>query len=229
MLHIIRDKNKFAILFFIVLIIDTAVKINLPAFPYRYLSKPWVLGLLIAYYFFNKKAALKHNFLWTMLALVCFFIADFLIIDHENIFLLISSLFIYSVAKLFLCFRFSHKADFKVRPLIPFSVVIFIYTVGLVSFIYEDLGDFFLPTLISYFISLLLCQFAYLRKEVVDRKSYLLVFFGVICYMISEGIMVIKTFKTDVPYKDFSIMFFYATGVYLMVHGVVIEKRLQDV
>ncbi|OBQ55451.1 hypothetical protein JJL45_07870 [Tamlana sp. s12] len=229
MLNIIRDKKKFAILFFTVLIIDTAVKINLPAVPYRFFSKPWVLGLLIAYYYFNNEAAIKRNFSWTMLALVCFFLADFLIINHENMYLLMTSLFIYSVAKLFLCFRFSHKSDFQVRRLIPFSIAIFIYTVGLVSYIYEDLGNYFLPTLMSYFISLLLCQFAYLRKEVVDRKSYLSVFYGVICYMISEGIMVIKTFKTDVPYQDFSIMFFYATGVYLMVHGVIIEKRLEDV
>lgn len=227
MLNIIRDKKKFAILFFVVLFIDTAVKIYLPALPYRYISKPWVLGLLIAYYYFNNKASIKRNFSWTMLALFCFFAADFLIINHNHIYLLVSSLFIYSVAKLFLCFRFSHKSDFKVRRLIPFSIIIFVYTVGLVSYIYEDLGHFFLPTLISYFISLLLCQFAYLRKEIVDRKSYLSVFFGVICYMISEGIMVIKTFKTDVPYQDFSIMFFYATGVYLMVNGVIIEKRIE--
>ncbi|KAB1069399.1 hypothetical protein F6U93_03545 [Tamlana haliotis] len=224
MMGIIRDKKKFFILFFVVLLIDTVVKVCLPVYPYRFMSKPPVMLLLIVYYYYNNSATNRRNYWWTMLALVCYFLGDLLIIDHENIYLLVTSLFIYSVAKLFLCFRFSHKSDFQVRRLIPFSVVIFVYTMGLVSFIYHDLGNFFFPAIISYFISLLLCQFAYLRKGVVDRKSYLLVFVGVLSYMLSEGIMVIKTFKTDVPYQDFSIMFFYATGIYLIIHGIIIEK-----
>ncbi|MDO6760066.1 lysoplasmalogenase family protein [Tamlana sp. 2_MG-2023] len=224
MLNILKDKKFFFIVFYIVLFIDTIVKINLPIWPYRYISKPPVMGLLILYFYYNNTASKNSDYSWTMLALACFFVSDFLIIDHENIYLLVFSLFIYSVAKLFLCFRFSHRSDFKVRRLIPFSIVIFIYTVGLVSYMFDDLGHFFLPTIISYFISLLLCQFAYLRKGVVDEKSYLFVFVGVLCYMLSEGIMVIKTFKTNVPYQDFSIMFFYATGIYLIVHGIITEK-----
>ncbi|MBU2950064.1 lysoplasmalogenase [Tamlana agarivorans] len=226
MLNILKNKKKFFIVFFIVLFIDTIVKINLPIWPYRYVSKPPVIGLLFLYYYYNNSAS-KSNFSWTMIALLCFVVADFLIIDHENIYLLVISLVIYSVGKLFLCFRFSHRSDFRVRRLIPFSIVIFIFTVGLVRYIYEDLGNFFLPALISYFISLLLCQFAFLRKGVVDEKSYLFVFVGVLCYMLSEGIMVIKTFKTDVPYQDFSIMFFYATGLYLIVHGIITEKVIE--
>ncbi|MBU2950065.1 lysoplasmalogenase [Tamlana agarivorans] len=224
-LKFLKDKRKFAVLFFVFLIIDTVVKSNYP-WPYRFVSKPPVILLIVFYYYYNYSASKTRNFTWVMLALACFFIADLLIINRENTTLLISSFVVYTLAKVFLCFRFSHKFDFKVSRLIPFSIVIFIYTVGLIVYIYEGLGNYFLFALISYFISLLLCQFAYLRKEAVDKKSYLYVLIGVLCYMVSEGFTIVNTFKTDLPYQDFCIMFFYATGIYLIVHGIIIEKRI---
>ncbi|WP_194767197.1 lysoplasmalogenase family protein [Tamlana sp. I1] len=227
MLRIFKDKKKFAILFFIVLLIDIMVKIYCPVVPYRYISKPPVLILLILYYYFNNKALYKSNFSWVMLSLFCFLVGDILVITHTNIYFLGASLVFYTFAKLFISFRFSHKSDFNVGRLIPFSIVIFIYTVILISYVYDTLGNFFVPIIISYFISLLLCQFTYLRKGVVDRKSYLSAFYGMVIYMLSEGIMVIKTFKADVPLQDFCIMFFYGTGVYLIVNGIIIEKRIE--
>ncbi|WP_194767196.1 lysoplasmalogenase family protein [Tamlana sp. I1] len=226
MLTIIKDKKKFAILFFIMLLIDTIVKTNLP-WPYRFISKPPTIFLIILFYYYNHTATEGRNYFWVMLALFSFFVADLLIINRANVTLLISSFVVYTIAKVFLCFRFSHTSDFKVSRLIPFSIVIFIYTVVLVLYIHDGLGSYFLFALFSYFISLLLCQFAYLRKEVVDKKSYLFVLAGVLCYMVSEGITIINTFKGDVLYQDFFIMFFYGTGIYLMVYGMITEKRIE--
>lgn len=226
MLAILKDKKKFAILFFVFLLIDTIVKTNCP-WPYRFISKPPTILLIVLYYYYNYTPSENRNFFWVMLALSCFFVADMLIINREHVGLLVSSFVVYTMAKVFLCFRFSHKSDFQVSRLIPFSIVIFIYTVVLILYIHDGLGSYFLFALISYFISLLLCQFAYLRKEVVDRKSYLFVLFGVLCYMVSEGITIINTFKTDLLFQDFLIMFFYATGIYLIVHGVITEKRME--
>ncbi|OBQ55452.1 hypothetical protein JJL45_07865 [Tamlana sp. s12] len=226
MLTILKDKKKFALLFFVMLIIDTIVKTNFP-WPYRFISKTPTILLIVLYYYYNYSPAENRNFFWVMLALCSFFVADLLIINRENQMLLVSSFVVYTLAKIFLCFRFSHKSDFKVSRLIPFSIVIFVYTVVLILYIHDGLGSYFIFALISYFISLLLCQFAYLRKEVVDKKSYLFVLSGVLCYMVSEGITIINTFKTDVLFQDFSIMFFYATGVYLIIHGIITEKRIE--
>ena len=164
-----------------------------------------------------------------MTSLICFFIGDVLIISHKNIIFFSVSLLLFTLGKLFLSFRFSHKSDFKVRRLIPFSIIMFAYTVGLISFLYDGLKQFFLPVIISYFISLLLFQFAYLRKGVVNRTSYLYVFFGIIIYMISEGVMIIKTFKTDVPLQEIIIMLFYGAGLYLVVNGIVVEKKIKAI
>lgn len=227
MLDLLKDKKKFAILFFSVLVIDILVKSYCPVVPYRYISKFPVLLLLILYYYFNNSQARPVKYWWTMASLFCFFIGDILIISHENIVFFTISLLLFTFGKMFFSFRFSHTSDFKVRRLIPFSIVMFVYTVGLISFLYDDLKDFLLPILISYFISLLLFQFAYLRKDVVNRASYLCVFFGVIIYMISEGVMIIKTFKTPLPFQEVIIMLFYGAGLYLIVNGIVIEKKVK--
>ncbi|WP_189360709.1 lysoplasmalogenase family protein [Algibacter mikhailovii] len=228
MLSLFKDKKKFALLFFSMLIIDILVKLNCPVFPYRYISKTPILLLLVAYYYFNNTQTRQAKYRWTMTSLICFFIGDVLIISHQNIIFFSVSLLMFTLGKLFLSFRFSHKSDFQVKRLISFSIIMFAFTVGLISFIYEGLKGFFLPVIISYFISLLLFQFVYLRKDVVDKRSYLFVFFGVIVYMISEAVMVIKTFKTDLPFQELIIMLFYGAGLYLIVHGMIIEKKVQE-
>lgn len=227
MLSFFKDKKKFALLFFTILIIDIVVKMNCPVFPYRYISKPPVLLLLILYYYINHSQTRRIKSWWTMASLFCFFIGDLLIISYKNIIFFSVSLLMFTLGKLFLTFRFSHKSVFSVNRLIPFSIVMFIYTLILISLLYEGLDHFFLPIIISYFISLFLFQLVYLRKDVVDKTSYMYVFFGVIVYMISESVMVIKTFRGDLQLQEVIIMLFYGTGLYLITHGIIIEKKVR--
>lgn len=226
MLNLLTDRKKFAILFFSFLFLDILVKNTLPL-SFRYLSKALLLPLLLLFYYLNNTEEKKGKTLWVVLSLFCFFLGDLLIISHQNVIFLALSMFVFSLGKLFLSFKLSHKSDFQVTRLLPFSLVIFVYTVGLVSFLYEGLKEFFFPAIISFFISLLLFQFTFLRKDVVDRKSYNYVFYGVIVYMIAESVMAIKTFRTDIPFQSFIIMFCYGTGLFLIVQGITFEKKVK--
>lgn len=229
MLDFFKDKKKFTLLFFGVLMLDILVKLSCPIFPYRYISKPPILILLTLFYYLNQSEKKGNNFKWVMIGLLCFLIADVVLINHKSVISLGVSLFLVSVAKLFLCFRFSHKFDFKVRRLVPFSILMFSYTFGLVSLVYDGLKGFFIPALLSFFISLLLFQFVYLRRDVVNNKSYWLAFYGVAMFMVSEGLMAIKTFRTDLPYQDGLIMFCYGTSLYMMVMAIVTERVVKKV
>ena len=229
MLDFLKDKNKFTLLFFGVLMLDILVKLSCPIFPYRYISKPPILILLILFYYLNQSEQKGNNFNWVMIGLLCFLITDVFLINHENIIALGVSLFLVSVAKLLLCFRFSHKFDFKVRRLIPFSILMFSYTLCLVSLVYDGLKGFFVPALLSFFISLLLFQFVYLRRGIVNNKSYWLAFYGVVLFMLSEGLMAIKTFRTDMLFQDGLIMFCYGTSLYLVVMSIVTERVVKKV
>ncbi|MDO5977725.1 lysoplasmalogenase family protein [Flavivirga spongiicola] len=228
MLHILKNEKRTSIIFFVILTIDILVKLNLSSFPYRYVSKPPLILLLFFYYYFNTTEKRKKKKLWVILALFCFLIGDVLVIEHTNIIFLSASLLFFALAKVFLSLRLSHRSDFNIIRLIPFSVVIFSYTVFIVSFLYTSLKSFFVPALLSFFISLLLIQFGYIRKDVVDRVSYLYVFFGIIFYMLCESMMAIKTFKMDLPMQDILIMLFYGIAVYLIIFGIVKERKKED-
>lgn len=229
MLDFITDKNKFTLLFFSALILDILVKLTCSIVPWRYISKPLILILLILFYYLKQPKEKQNGFKWAMGGLIVFFIADLVLINVESMISLAVALLLVSIGKLFLCFRFSHKFDFKVRRLVPFSIIMFSYTFCLVSLVYDGLKEFFIPALISFFISLLLFQFAYLRKGVVNSKSYWYVFYGVLLFMISEGLMAIKTFRTDLPFQDGLIMFFYGTAMYLLTMGMVTERVIKKV
>lgn len=225
MIDLLKNEKKFTLLFFGMLTIDILVKLYCPAFPYRYISKPPLLLLLFLYYYINNQENNNKKNLWINLALLAFLVGDILIINHNNMMLLESSLICFSCAKVFLGLRFSHKSDFEISRLLPYSILMFVYTVGIVSFLYDSLESFFVPALISFFITLLLFQFAFLRKDVVNKISYNYVFFGVVFYIISESMMAIKTFKTDIPLQDPLIMVFYGLALYLITIGIVKERR----
>lgn len=222
---IFSNHMRFALLYFTMLIVDVLVKLNLPAFPFRLISKPILLLLLFGCFYFNRKGDNKKKHLWMFLALASFFIGDLLIINHANIIFLSASLFFFSIGKVFFCMKFSHKKDFKVSRLIPFTIILFCYVISLVGFIYKDLGAFLIPALTSFFVTLLMFQFSYLRKEVFNKKSYVNVLFGVFLYTFSEGLMAIKTFKFDIPFQDFTIITFYGAAMYFIVYGTVSETE----
>lgn len=98
------------------------------------MSKPWLMILLMVYFFYNKVGHNKKRHGWVYLALLSFLIGDITIIIHENVnFFLISILF-FSIGKLFFCAKFSHKKDFEISKLIPFTLAIFVYIILIVAF-----------------------------------------------------------------------------------------------
>lgn len=208
------------------LAIDLVVKLNFPPIPYRLLSKPWILLLLIGYFYYHNTSRFNKKQALMLIALVSFFIGDILIINHENIVFIGLGLFFFSIGKIFFCLKFSHKHDFKVSRLIPFTLAIFAYVIFLIGYLFDSLENFLIPALISFFLTMLMFQFAYLRKGVFNKKSYSNVIIGIILYTLSEGLMAIKTFKTDLIFQDLLIMMFYGTGMYFIVYGVVREKEI---
>ena len=71
----------------------------------------------------------------------------------------------------------------------------------------------------------MLFQLTFLRKDVVNKISYIYVLIGVILYIISESMMAVKTFKTAVPLQESLIMLFYGSAIYLITIGIVKERR----
>lgn len=215
----------FSIIFFGLLFLDIYTKINLEVIPYRYITKILAVGSLVSFtiFYFYKKKELKKNFL--VFGLIIFFIGDIIIIDHLNIVKFYVSLILFVIGKICYTLKFTHKEDFSINRLIPFFIVCFLFVAIVYNFIFHNLKLYFIPITLYFFITLLMTLFAYIRKGVVNKKSYYLVLYGVGLFIMSETTMVIKMFYDDVLFQDFLVMFGYAAGQYLIVLGLIFEDK----
>lgn len=224
--RVFLNHKKFALLYFIVLSIDIVVKLNLPIFPYRFMSKPWLTILMLGYFYYNSIGIKDKKHKFVIWALISFLLGDlFSIYNVNNLMLLILTIIFFTAAKLFLSIKFSHNKDFSISKLIPFTSIVFAYTVFLIWLLYDDLKEFFIPALFTFFISLLVLQFAFLRHVAFNKRSFVFVLIGVVFYVISEGIQAVVLFKSTFPMEEFLTMLFYGFGLYAIVFGIINEKE----
>lgn len=221
---ILRNTTIFTILYFGILLLDILVKFNLPAMPYRFVTKPLVMLSLIAYYGVNMTvlSVKKHKFMLT--ALIMFLIGDLFLIFKGMIFLGLGMLFFLN-GKLFYALRFLNNKDFSIKRALPFLGICTVYIVFIMSYVYTSLNVFFIPVVIYLFVALIEFLFACLRFEHVNRNSYYLVFFGVICSIFSDTAVLMNHFSNfvDLDIKGV-VMVSYGVAQYLIVRGVVKEK-----
>lgn len=221
-----KKSKTFAVVFFAILLLDIIVKHTLPAFPYRYFSKPLVVLLLLAFYIINTQEKFKFRRILVVCALLLFLAGDLSLIkgNFDNIFLIIGISF-FVLGKAFYCFRFLHSKEFKIRRLLPFFVICFLLVITLLFLIFDNLGEMMIPVLIYFFIALMMLLLAYLRKDVVNKTSYKLVLLGAVISIFSDSVTAIKEFYIDIPYQEIMIMLFYGISQYLIITGLVIEKN----
>ena len=124
--------------------------------------------------------------------------------------------------------RFSNQKDFKIKRLFPFLTILFIYIVFVASLIFDNLGDFFIPVLLYFFVSMLIFLFAYLRCDEVNSLCFYLVFAGVVvCSVFSDSISVLQSFyNQNFGLNQYSVMLFYGLFQYLVVLGIIKETVL---
>ncbi|MCX7549131.1 lysoplasmalogenase family protein [Xanthomarina sp. F1114] len=219
-----KNTRQFTLLYFFLLTLDIVVKLTCPI-AFRFATKPLLVLALLLFYFQHRESQTNKDQLWVFLALGSFLIGDILIINHINPIFLSASIVAFTLGKIFFSIKFIHKEDFNVARLIPFSMLLFAYIFGLVTLVYEGLESYFAIAIISFFFTLVILQFAFLRKSVFSLKSYYYVFIGVLFYLISESIMAIKTFKQDLPFQEFFIMLTYGAAIYFIIMGIVFEKE----
>lgn len=159
-------------------------------------------------------------------ALGCFIIGDLFLIKMESKPLFILGVFFFAIAKVLYSVRFSNQSDFKIYQLLPFLLFCFAYMCSVMLLVYDNLGDYFLPTLVYLFIVMIVAQFAYLRRYEVNKTSYWLVLIGIMFSMFSDSITLLKEFYNhNIAYHQITIMLFYGLSQYFIVVGIIKEKK----
>ncbi len=226
MKEVIRNNILFTVVFFIILSLDIYVKLNFNGMPYRLITKPLVMLLLIGYYYLAKReSSIKKNRL-VIIALFLFLFGDIAFIFYEYQVIYILGLVLFILGKIFYILRFSNQSDFKLASLLPFFTVCFVYMLVIMFLVIDNLGNFFIPTLIYLFACLITILFAFLRKNEVNRESYVFVLIGVFFMVICDSISLLQSFyNPDLPYHEILIMLFYGISQYFIVLGIVNEKK----
>ena len=217
--------KAFSIFFFINLILDIIFNNINDLYFYRLITKPIVTISLLLYYYFNSKKKHKKERISIILALLSLLIGDLFILEHISFYNFWIGLCCFLLANLFYASVFYRSAHFNIDRSIPFVAVVSLICLTLLYFIYNDLDSFFIPATIYMLVTLNMSQAAFLRNKVVNDKSYYAVFLGSVFFLISQSAVAIIKFYSHYPFEKIIVMLFYGLSQYLMIYGILIEKK----
>jgi len=224
MISFFTQEKKFRLLYFSLIFIHVAIKFFYTEVWVSIVSKQWFLTALIIFFYINSRSKTNKDFKWTFLGLVAFWLGDFFLIFLENELFFNLGLVFFIIGKLFYCIRFSNKKDFKIIKIIPFILGCFFYIIFLMSFLLDTLDSYFSPIIIYIFITTIVGLFAFLRQYEVNKKSFILVFLGVLCSFVSDSLSFMFAFYNQVYISKFSgVIIFYSISQYLIVTGILSE------
>ncbi|AUC81003.1 lysoplasmalogenase [Lacinutrix sp. Bg11-31] len=228
MKFIFKNTFRFSILYIILYFLDALFKNNDALYSYRYISKI-LLGLsLLLFYLYNTYQKDFNKKRLVIAALSLFVIGNFFFItgDNGNILHFVIAALLFVIAKICYSVRFLNNEVFIINKLIPFLLFCFTYMSIIIFMVYSNLEGFFVPLLIYLFVSMLLMQFAYLRKREVNTISFWLVIIGVVSFMLADSINILKMFYNPlIAYNKITVMFFYCLAQYLIVLGILKETN----
>ncbi len=229
-LSFFKGIKLFSVFYFTLLLIHILLKnLNLDPFVASLISKPWFLLFLIVFYIINAEFKNTRDFRLMLLALFAFWLGDMALIFVENKLFFNLGILFFIIGKLIYSMRFANTKDFRLIKIIPFMLLCFFYMIFLMNFLHLSLGDYFFPVLFYLFLSMIVGLFAFLRQYEVDRRSFLLVFIGVLCSFVSDSVSIIQAFYNQLFITKFNVvMIFYSLSQYLIVLGILFEKKNMD-
>jgi len=194
-----------------------------------YFTKPLLLIWIGLYFYLNTGNIKRDKFIYK--AFLFSWIGDlFLMVSH------IDGLFFYAgVGGFFLAqlnyikvftgdIRSDNKGLVFNKPvwLIPFAL----YLAAMLFLILGGMKGVMIPIIIIYALSLILMSlFALNRKGLVSQNSFSLVFTGSVLFVISDSMIAINKFYYEFPLSSFLIMLTYFTAQYLIMHGLIKERK----
>jgi uncharacterized membrane protein YhhN len=186
---------------------------------YRMVAKPMIMASLIGFYITVERRQ-SNAF---VLAMIFALLGDvFLMFKGDDFFLI--GLLCFMVMQLLYTFLFSREGSKDMKRLLMISLPLLLLTVGVISVLWNDLGDLRIPVLVyAMAISAMVISAIY-RKNVL--KGYSAVVLGVVLFLISDAVLAISKFGGALPFQDIVIMSTYMTAQFLIVRGMVAAHAL---
>lgn len=188
---------------------------------FRYITKPAIVTSLIIYFLANNKHLNKNTRYIILGALLGSLIGDILLMFvHLSATFFITGLIAFLCAHSMYIIAFLKKRNLQIKPY-KFMVLLIVYSGGLFYLLKDGLGNMLVPVVVYMAIILSMATTALLRKNSVSKSSFLFVFIGAICFLLSDSILAVNKFYNPFPLAGISIMLTYALAQYFIVLGII--------
>jgi uncharacterized membrane protein YhhN len=194
----------------------------------EYLVKPLIMIWMATYFMLFKQ---KKSF--TVPVLIAFFFSwlgdNFLMFSGKNemfFFAGVGGFFVAQLTYIYVFTKYSERGGSGyLQKNLLLGVLFLAYLAGILYLLFPGLDGMMKPIILVYALSLIgMCMMALNRKGRVGKTSFLLVFVGSIFFVLSDSMIALNKFYTELPMAGFWIMITYITAQYLILRGLVKEK-----
>jgi uncharacterized membrane protein YhhN len=192
------------------------------------IAKPLIMiGLMGHYYSQSPMRSLLF-----LSALVACWVGDVLLLfQSQNELFFIGGLVAFLIGHLIyiFCYKQLRTAEASKELLgtqkVRFSIPIILAGSGLIVVLYPSLGDLRIPVLVYALVLIVMVLNALFRFGRTNTKSFVLIFFGAISFMMSDAALAINKFSHSFEGAGVLIMFTYCSAQYMIVEGALHHER----
>ncbi|MEH6535534.1 MAG: lysoplasmalogenase [Psychroserpens sp.] len=214
------SEKKFSVIFSLIVIAELFFESSERLIQFHYISKPAIVLSLLVFFWIKSKTLSKSLRYIIASALLFSLLGDLLLMFVEvsaSYFLL--GLVAFLIAHIMYVIAFLKHRNNAVKPF-GFIAILLVYACGLFYLLKEGLNEMLIPVIIYMIVILSMSTAAFTRRDNVPKLSYILVFLGAICFMISDSILALNKFFRPFEYANFGIMLTYALAQYLIIIGI---------
>ncbi len=214
----------FQILFLLSAVLEIASQIfNSPAL--HWVAKPMLL-IFLAVVYQQSVPFINKTFL---LALLCCWLGDvFLLVERDELFFMMG-LGSFLLAHLMLIFTYRQlqfaEDGFQGTQRVRLSFPVILAGSGLVIVLFPKLGALKIPVMMYALMLTLMVVQSIFRLGRTSVKSFWLVFFGAISFLLSDSLLAINKFYQPLSHAGVWIMTTYIAAIYLIVQGVIAHAQ----
>ena len=225
--------NRNVLLHFIFLIIVVLELVGriLDILTLEYIAKPLILVWIALYFILHTQ---KRSFMPGVLFAFFFsWLGDMFLMfsgGYENEIFFYAGVGGFFLAQILYIVVFLLNAENDIKGLLLRNPLLIIPLLGYGVFVfwllYPKLEGIMLIIILIYALSLIGMSLAALnRRDRVSILSFRLVFIGSLFFLLSDSLLAINKFHTELPQGGFLIMLTYITAQYLIMRGLILEKE----
>lgn len=191
------------------------------------ICKPAIMIMLGLYYWMTQHSRQESISVPLGVAIIFSCAGDvFLMLQQSNSNFFMVGLGAFLIAHVFYIFAYKqHQGETSADELqglrkIRFALPIVLSGTGLITILYNHLGDLKIPVVIYAGVLTYMVLAALFRFGKTNVISFAMVFGGAILFMISDSLIAINKFLEPLPQAGFWIMSTYITAQFLIVRGI---------